>query len=173
MKKITIIAALVTICGCLQSHAQETLLVNFWNHENGPERYTTASASDYQAEDSWVNLSADVNKVSYDNSVESGAISAFGMTGVTVANQGNWSWNTGNGSYSDTPILDSYFYDEVGGLGRTLTVTGFEEITAGAAVRFTVWGVGDSSGANTDFQLNYNGSSSAGETTDYDNGPLT
>jgi len=140
------------------------LMVNFWGG-NGT-LHTTASAADFATKDDWIGLAGTVNQVGNNGGSVYGGL----LQGLSIEVTESGTWDTGNGLYKDTPILDSYLFDTIGGLGRTMTLSDFEEIPAGNEIRLTVWGVGDGNGSDTDFALEYNDVLSSTQTTSYATG---
>jgi len=147
-----------------------------------------AAASDYQVADSNVEAGAAVNTVLalmlQDNTpvpVAGPDIAAsveLGPGGAVGPAAGDVFTPTDTSLWGQTPILDSYLFNDGNGAGGTSTrqvkVTGLEELATGSNFNVVLWGVGDSSegdGQDTQFSVAYAGGSATGTTEQ--SGPLS
>lgn len=155
-------AALLTfIAG--NAHGDITLLVNF---SNVSPTAATASAANYVAADSNVDLMSTVVNVTGTGSAAPPAQTVTGSNiSADLADMGRSFSQTG-GIWGGTPILDSYL--AASNTPLTVTVNSIEEFAAGTPVTLVVYGVGDVSNQDGSLVFDYNGVTSAAQTTEAD-----
>ncbi|MGJ8671738.1 ThuA domain-containing protein [Rubritalea sp.] len=147
-----------------------SLLVNFVRNTTDPAP-VSATASHFAAADSGVSSSATVNVITT-KAPSAQAVTADGLSGVTVSNSGSSGIHTADkGDYEGQAIVDSYIY-EAHDYGTSddsqLTIDGLNDVAAGNEIKLTLWGVGDTDDADVTFQVVYNGSTVGTQTTDYE-----
>ena len=128
-----------------------------------------ANASHFIVGDSKVNSTAVVNLITTGNPVSPIALTGTNITGVTYTNTGaDGTYSTGNSGFVDgVPLLDGYIYESSVN-GSTATISGLGGIPAGTPITLTLWGTGDTPNSDTQYTVQYNGSTAGTATTDYD-----
>ncbi len=126
------------------------------------------TASHFIVGDPNVNPAATVNLITASNPTAL-PLTGTNITGVTFTTTGaNGIFSTGNGGFVDgVPLLDGYIFE--GGVnGATSTINGLGDIPAGTPITLTLWGTGDNANSDTQYTVQYNGSTVGTATTDYD-----
>lgn len=128
-----------------------------------------ANASHFIVGDPNVNSVAVVNLITDANPTSPVALTGTNITGVTFTNTGaNGIFSTGNGGFVDgVPLLDGYIFESSVN-GSTATINGLGGIPAGTPVTLTLWGTGDTPNSDTQYTVQYDGSTVGTTTTDYD-----
>lgn len=133
--------------GLATSASAGTLLVDFGGNDNGG--ILASTAADFAGQDANVDLAANVNVFNADNNAGDPApivaVSGIDITANVQLLNGTSGFNANTGAGSGTnnvPILDGYAVLR-GGDGARISVTGLDEIAAGAEVTLTVYALGD------------------------------
>jgi len=130
-----------------------SLLVNFEDFTNRVEFVSTA---DFAAADPNVDANAPVNSLG----TQGGGV--VGSDGLVA----NISIDGGPGLYVDQPILDSYLFNRSSEDFDTVTVSSLEELQG--SITLVIYGVGDQTDQESEFQVIYNGVNLGSQVTDYD-----
>lgn len=130
---------------------------------------TVATVADFQVADANFEDTGTVHSVPVGNTTvwgqfTSGVLIGDGLT-VTTENVGKSSFSAGAGKWTfGEAILESYVYG-VG--GADVTISGLSQFTNGELITVTVYGMGDSTGQNTSFDITYNAGLQAGYATNF------
>ncbi|MGJ8652538.1 MAG: hypothetical protein ACSHX8_04645 [Opitutaceae bacterium] len=121
--------------------------------------------SDFQTEESRLPADTPVNHVTH-RQLKDKALGVFGDSKIRISatDVGN-SYDTDKGKWLEDPILNGYLY--VRGTS-SFTISNLNMIPIGAEITLTLWGVGDTPGSGSKFNVVYNGSTVGELTTAYE-----